>query len=100
MTRVDVESEDIPKYFQQSASLINLVKHTENDAFLAMSLMFKLVVIPLTKQLASLSGNLWSRYARIRFDFTDRSTVVELKGSSTCSFTSCTISSISSRTNK
>ena len=37
------------------------VQHTENDAYLVLQLMKKLVVLPLTKQLTNLSGNLWAR---------------------------------------
>lgn len=38
-----------------------MVKHTSNDTYIAFELIFKLMVIPLTKQLTCLSGSLWSR---------------------------------------
>lgn len=38
-----------------------LITHSENDAFLQLGLMFKFQIIPLTKQLTNLSGNLWAR---------------------------------------
>jgi DNA polymerase alpha subunit A len=47
--------------FWNSESLINLVKHCETDSMLSAELMFKLEVLPLTKQLTNLAGNLWSR---------------------------------------
>eukprot|EP01114_Cavostelium_apophysatum_P017174 TRINITY_DN5038_c0_g1_i2.p1 TRINITY_DN5038_c0_g1~~TRINITY_DN5038_c0_g1_i2.p1 ORF type:complete len:1439 (+),score=499.62 TRINITY_DN5038_c0_g1_i2:132-4448(+) len=59
--RTEIEAEDIAQYYKQASSLKNLVKHTEDDAFVALSLVYKLMVIPLTKQLTNLSGNLWSR---------------------------------------
>lgn len=59
--RPEVEVEDVPAYFREIPLLRKLIKHTEDDAFLAMSLMNKLLVLPLTKQLTNLCGNLWSR---------------------------------------
>ena len=41
-------------------------QHTENDAFLALLLMNTLQVLPLTKQLTNVAGNLWSRSLRVR----------------------------------
>jgi len=41
--------------------LLDLMKHCENDCYITISLVFKLLVLPLTKQLTNLSGNLWSR---------------------------------------
>jgi hypothetical protein len=51
--------------------LLYLVRHCENDARLALDLLFKLNVLPLTKQLTNLAGNLWcvrDRLARVRKD--------------------------------
>ena len=60
--RVDVDPLDVPKYFAaESKDVIWLARHTQNDAWLALQLMFKLQILPLTKQLTNLSGNLWSR---------------------------------------
>ena len=54
--REDVESEEIPNYFQQASSLQKLLNHNENGAYIAITLMFKLMILPLTKQLTNLSG--------------------------------------------
>jgi len=43
-----------------SQEILALCAHTEQDAFLALGLMFKLVILPLTRQLTCLCGNLWS----------------------------------------
>ena len=40
---------------------MSLVKHAESDAWLALGLCFYLNVLPLTRQLSSLSGSLWSK---------------------------------------
>lgn len=59
--REDVEPMDVPRYFESDVTVLRLIKHTENDAWLVLQLMFKLVVLPLTKQITNLSGNLWAR---------------------------------------
>ena len=43
------------------SEIIKLVKHTENGAYIQLRLLFKLMVLPLTHQLTTISGNLWSR---------------------------------------
>jgi DNA polymerase alpha subunit A len=60
-SRPDIEYEKISEYFFDCDSLINMLDHMEVDAYLVFQLMQKLQVIPLTKQLTNLAGNLWSR---------------------------------------
>ncbi|KAE8690098.1 hypothetical protein F3Y22_tig00110926pilonHSYRG00025 [Hibiscus syriacus] len=45
----------------ESASLMELIEYGETDAWLSMELMFHLSVLPLTRQLTNISGNLWEK---------------------------------------
>lgn len=59
--REEVDFDSIPQYFHRATDLMTLVKHTETDAYLAAMIMFKIQVLPLSKQITNLAGNLWSR---------------------------------------
>ncbi len=61
MKRDELEPERIPMMFWSADDLVKLIQHCEMDAFLSMSLMMKLQILPLTKQLTNLAGNLWGR---------------------------------------
>ena len=52
--------------FASAQKLMELVQHTESDAWLALSLASHLSLLPLTRQLSCLSGSLWSRTLQAR----------------------------------
>jgi DNA polymerase alpha subunit A len=62
--RVEVDPIDVPRYFSNSHDILRISEHTACDAMLIQKLMLKLQVVPLTKQLTNLSGNIWNRTIR------------------------------------
>ncbi|KAL4577433.1 hypothetical protein LXL04_013542 [Taraxacum kok-saghyz] len=59
--RKEIAPHDIPGMFQSSQTLMELIEIGETDAWLSMELMFHLSVLPLTRQLTNISGNLWGK---------------------------------------
>ncbi|KAJ4828983.1 hypothetical protein Tsubulata_020636 [Turnera subulata] len=59
--RKEIAPHEIPGMFQKSKSLIELIEYGETDAWLSMELMFHLSILPLTRQLTNISGNLWGK---------------------------------------
>ena len=59
--RTDIEPVDIPQWYNTSQTIVQLAQHTLFDAQLVQRLMFKLQIMPLTKQLTCVAGNMWSR---------------------------------------
>eukprot|EP00048_Salpingoeca_helianthica_P009471 m.135750 g.135750 ORF g.135750 m.135750 type:complete len:1505 (+) comp14876_c1_seq4:44-4558(+) len=59
--RSDIDPETIPALYSQSDTLLHLTEHVERDAFLILMLMFKLDVLPLSKQITSVTGGLLAR---------------------------------------
>lgn len=59
--RKEIAPNDVPRMFQSSESLMQLVECGETDAWLSLELMFHLSVLPLTRQLTNISGNLWGK---------------------------------------
>ncbi|KAI8365231.1 DNA polymerase family B-domain-containing protein [Radiomyces spectabilis] len=48
------------KLYQRSDSIVEFARHCSFDSVLSTALMFKLQILPLTKQLTNLAGNTWA----------------------------------------
>ncbi|KAI5077505.1 hypothetical protein GOP47_0007329 [Adiantum capillus-veneris] len=59
--RRELQPADIPRMYESSTSLKEMVECGETDAWLALGLMFRLSVLPLARQLTNISGNLWNK---------------------------------------
>lgn len=59
--REDFDDDLLPQFYVTSDRLFQLTDHTEKDSYLTFQLMCHLSVIPLTKQLTNIAGNLWFR---------------------------------------
>ncbi|XP_020208890.1 DNA polymerase alpha catalytic subunit [Cajanus cajan] len=59
--RKEVAAHEVPKMFQTAESLMELIEYGETDAWLSMELMFYLSILPLTRRLTNISGNLWGK---------------------------------------
>eukprot|EP00850_Spirogloea_muscicola_P002464 SM000009S23593 [mRNA] locus=s9:972011:982036:- [translate_table: standard] len=59
--RRELSPADTAAMFSNAGSLCKLLELGETDAWLTLGLMFHLSILPLTRQLTALSGNLWSR---------------------------------------
>ena len=61
LTRPVLDDERIVEYYQNIDSLCYLINHNENDSLLSAKLAFQIGIVPLSKQLTILAGNLWWR---------------------------------------
>jgi DNA polymerase alpha subunit A len=59
LTKEDLDVARIPSLFQSPEGVAYVLRHTEMDAHLAAQLAIKLMLLPLSKQLTTLAGNLW-----------------------------------------
>ncbi|KAF9100336.1 DNA-directed DNA polymerase alpha catalytic subunit pol1 [Mortierella sp. GBA35] len=60
VNREDIDYERVPQYFNNADDLERMLRHSDFDTYLCAELMFSLQLLPLSRQLTSLSGNLWS----------------------------------------
>ena len=60
-SRLEYDPDLLRDFYRTSDKLLTLADHTEFDAMLTVEIMFNLSVIPLTKQLTCIAGNLWYR---------------------------------------
>lgn len=60
-SREDMDYQRVGDYLLQAGPLVHLLRHAEKDAFYQMMLTVQLMILPLTKQLTNIAGNLWSR---------------------------------------
>ena len=60
-TRTQIAVNEIAGCYNSAKTLMELVGFAETDAWLSLSLMFKLSSLPLSRQLTNLSGSLWNR---------------------------------------
>jgi DNA polymerase alpha subunit A len=59
--RQDFDDDMLPNFYLTTDKILKLVEHTEKDTFLTFKLMMHLNILPLTKQLTNIAGNLWYR---------------------------------------
>ncbi|KAG0181293.1 DNA-directed DNA polymerase alpha catalytic subunit pol1, partial [Apophysomyces sp. BC1021] len=57
----DMDLANLPQIYTNALSLIEFLRHCSFEAYLAVAIMNKLQILPLTKELTNLAGNLWSR---------------------------------------
>lgn len=59
--RKEFDEDMLPRFYQTFQYLEQLAHHTESDAYITYQLMMHLQIVPLTKQLTTIAGNLWFR---------------------------------------
>lgn len=64
LQREEIDASGVSKMIRDGHGALQLLQHTVDDSWIALKLALKIQVIPLTKQLTNIAGNLWSRSIR------------------------------------
>ncbi|KAB0798439.1 hypothetical protein PPYR_09432 [Photinus pyralis] len=59
--RIEMESDEVPRFFQTSTDILKLITFTMQDAAYILKIMYELNVIPLALQITNIAGNVMSR---------------------------------------
>lgn len=58
---IEFDPDMLPVFYNTSDKLLQLIEHTEKEAYFSMKLAHKLAILPLTKQLTNIAGHIWIR---------------------------------------